>query len=68
MPEIQTSDAARALGAVKSAKKAASSRANLAKARKKVADALAAFQQAEPARISRPVPALLFVPRNGEQK
>lgn len=59
MPEIQTSDAARALGAVKSAKKSASSRANLAKARKKIADALAAFQQVEPAPVSR----LLIVPK-----
>jgi len=59
MPTIQTSDAARALGAVRSAKKAASSRANLAKARKKVADALAAFQQQEPARNPRPVSVLI---------
>jgi len=59
MPEIKTSDAARALGAVKSARKAASSRANLEKARKKIADALAAFAQQEPAPVSR----LLIVPK-----
>jgi hypothetical protein len=49
MPTITSSEAARALGNVRSEKKAAAGRRNLAKARKKVADALAAFQQ-EPAR------------------
>jgi len=67
MPTIQTTEAARALGSVRTAKKAAACRANLAKGRKKVADALAAFQQQEPARIPRPVP-LLIPPRKAGQE
>jgi hypothetical protein len=81
MPTIQTTEAARALGSVKTARKAASSRANLAKARKKIADALAAFRQDPPwdekreqaaaekaaplTYRSRPVSVLINVPKKG---
>jgi hypothetical protein len=63
MPTITNSDAARALGSVRSEKKSAAGRRNLQKARKKIADALAAYQQ-EPAHAeTAPRSPVLFIPK-----